>query len=284
MGNFIAFMRYVFGFMPMIFLFLCLMRGGLYFIGGRSDEVTPEYNVLRGFIALCFGCMAFGMLVPGGSFGGMLGAIVSSDIGYLIGNWQIAIGILCLVSFAWMAGVLLNIKWSYVVRVAKLVWKTIRWVLSAFHILPVRADDEIAEEEVVEEEAKCEHDFIEANYQAPKTCSICGETEGEKLEAYKEKEASNSKHVLSEDASKVIDMEVVCRNDSSKTSVVKVWMENVNRFDSDEKHQAQEGYEWISADVYWACGDDNSAYGVDIANVYDDYYIENIYIKKIDKK
>ncbi|MBP9999230.1 MAG: DNA translocase FtsK [Proteobacteria bacterium] len=153
MGNFIAFMRYVFGFMPMIFLFLCLMRGGLYFIGGRSDDVTPEYNVLRGFIALCFGCMAFGMLVPGGSFGGMLGAIVSSDIGYLIGNWQIAIGILCLVSFAWMAGVLLNIKWSYVVRVAKLVWKTIRWVLSAFHILPVRADDEIAEEEVVEEEA-----------------------------------------------------------------------------------------------------------------------------------
>lgn len=130
-------------------------------------------------------------------------------------------------------------------------------------------------EEVVEEEAKCEHDFIEANYQEPKTCSICGETEGEKLEAYKEKEASNSKHVLSEDAGKVIDMEVVCRNDSSKTSVLKVWMENVNRFDSDEKHQAQEGYEWISADVYWACGDDNSAYGVGIGNVYDDYYIEN---------
>ena len=48
MGNFIAFMRYVFGFMPMIFLFLCLMRGGLYFIGGRSDDVTPEYNVLHG--------------------------------------------------------------------------------------------------------------------------------------------------------------------------------------------------------------------------------------------
>lgn len=152
MGNFVAFMRYVFGFIPMIFLFLCLMRGGMYFIGGRDDEATPEYNMLRGFIALCLGCMGLGMLVPNASYGGMMGAIVSSDVGALIGNWQIAFGVLALAGFAIMAGILLNIKWSYVVRVAKLVWKTIRWVLSAFHILPVREDIEEEEEAEAEEE------------------------------------------------------------------------------------------------------------------------------------
>ncbi len=152
MGNFVAFMRYVFGFIPMMFLFLCLMRGGMYFIGGRDDEATPEYNMLRGFIALCLGCMGLGMLVPNASYGGMMGAIVSSDVGALIGNWQIAFGVLALAGFAIMAGILLNIKWSYVVRVAKLVWKTIRWVLSAFHILPVREDIEEEEEAEAEEE------------------------------------------------------------------------------------------------------------------------------------
>lgn len=154
MGNFVAFMRYVFGFIPMIFLFLCLMRGGMYFIGGRDDETTPEYNMLRGFIALCLGCMGLGMLVPNASYGGMMGAIVSSDVGALIGNWQIAFGVLALAGFAIMAGILLNIKWSYVVRVARLVWKTIRWVLSAFHILPVREDIDEEEAEAEEEEAE----------------------------------------------------------------------------------------------------------------------------------
>lgn len=160
MGNFIAFMRYVFGFIPMMFLFLCLMRGGVYFIGGRSDEATPEYNILRGFIALGLGCMGFGMLVPNSSFGGMLGAIVSADVGALVGNWQIVFGVLSLVGFLWMAGVLLNIKLSYVVRVAKIAWGTIRWVLSAFHILPMR--EEIEEEPEEEETEEAEEEPVEA--------------------------------------------------------------------------------------------------------------------------
>ncbi len=153
LGYFVGFMRYVFGFIPMLFVFLCLMRSGFYFIGGKSQEATPEYNVLRGFIALCFGCMGMGMLIPGSSFGGMLGAIASSDIGSLIGNWQIVIGILSLVGFFWMAGTLLNIKLEYVIRVARMVWSSVRWVLSAFHILPVQeSEEEEEEEEEVEEE------------------------------------------------------------------------------------------------------------------------------------
>jgi len=165
-GNLVGFMRYVFGFIPMIFLFLCLMRSGFYYIGGRDEMATPEYNVLRGFIALCLGCAGFGMLIPGSSFGGLLGAIASSDMYSLIGNWEIVIGILSLAGFAWMAGVLLNIKWSYVVSVARMVWRSVRWVLSAFHILPVQESDD--EEEVEEEEEETEEDDEEVEEEKPK--------------------------------------------------------------------------------------------------------------------
>ena len=159
-GNLVSFMRYVFGFIPMMFLFLCLMRAGVFFIGGGTqEESTPEYNILRGFIALCLGCVGFGMLIPGSSFGGMLGAIAASDMYYLIGNWEIVIGILSLGGFFWIAGILLNIKWSYVVSVARMVWSSVRWVLSAFHILPMQETED--EEEVEEEEEEVEEEVEE---------------------------------------------------------------------------------------------------------------------------
>ena len=153
-GYIVGFLRYVFGFIPMMFLFLCLMRSGFYFMGGRDEMATPEYNILRGFIALCLGCIGFGMVFPGSSFGGLLGAIVSSDFASFMGNWQIVVGLIAMAGFFIMAGVLLHVKWDYVVSVARLVWKSIRWVLSAFHILPVRPeeDEEEEEEEEVEEE------------------------------------------------------------------------------------------------------------------------------------
>lgn len=164
MGNFISFMRYVFGFIPMIFLFLCIMRSGVNLIGGRESETSPEYNLLRGFIALGLGCMGFGMLVPGATFGGMLGAIAGADFSALVGNWEIVFGILFLIGFCWLAGNLLNIKLSYVVYVAKLVWSSIRWVLSAFHIWPMREAD--ANEE--DEEESEEEDEEEAQEEKPK--------------------------------------------------------------------------------------------------------------------
>lgn len=159
LGWFVGFTRYVFGFIPMIFLFLCCMRAGVHFIGsGYTEEDTPEYNILRGFIALCLGCAGFGMLIPASSFGGMLGAIVSSDFGAFMGNWQIIVGILCLGGFFWMAGTLLNIKLEYVIRVAELVWSSVRWVLSAFHILPVQESTDDEDEEEAEEDEEDEEE------------------------------------------------------------------------------------------------------------------------------
>ncbi len=155
-GYIVGFLRYVFGFIPMVFLFLCLMRAGFYYMGGRDEMATPEYNVLRGFIALCLGCAGFGMVFPGASFGGLLGAIASTDFATFMGNWQIIVGLLSLSGFFIMAGMLLHIKWDYVKYVANLVWHSVRWVLSAFHILPVRAeeDEEDGEEEEEVEETQ----------------------------------------------------------------------------------------------------------------------------------
>ena len=113
---------------------------------------------------------------------GMLGAIASSDIGSLIGNWQIVIGILSLVGFFWMAGTLLNIKLEYVIRVARMVWSSVRWVLSAFHILPVQeSEEEEEEEEEVEEEEETEEEEKpkrkRATKKAPKKVVVEGEYE-----------------------------------------------------------------------------------------------------------
>ncbi len=182
-GYIVGFLRYVFGFIPMIFLLLCLMRAGVSLIGGREQETSPEYNVLRGFIALCLGCMGFGMLIPGASFGGMLGAIASSDFYSFMGNWQILVGILSLVGFFWMAGVLLNIKLEYVIKVAHLVWNSIRWVLSAFRILPMREDieDEDEEEEETEEEVE---EVVEEKPKPKRIRTVKKKVEAEELEEY----------------------------------------------------------------------------------------------------
>ena len=46
------------------------------------------------------------------------------------------------------------------------------------------ADEETAEETSEETEAVCEHEWKEATYSEPKTCAMCGETEGEPKQTY----------------------------------------------------------------------------------------------------
>ena len=61
-GQIVGFFRFYIGFMPSLFLFLCLMRGGLALIAKWQNDVAPEYNILRGFIALCLGVAGFGLV------------------------------------------------------------------------------------------------------------------------------------------------------------------------------------------------------------------------------
>ncbi len=159
-GNIVGFIRYGIGFIPTLFLFLCLARTGLSFAMNWTVERAPEYNLLRGFIALCFGAAGFGALFPSGSYGGIAGSVVAADISSFAGAWTFVFGLAFVGVFAFMAGKLLNIKWSDLMRLVATVWRGVRWLLSVFHLIkvvePIDDDteeyDEDFEEDVEEEE------------------------------------------------------------------------------------------------------------------------------------
>ncbi len=158
MGNFVGVLRYAVGFMPALFLLLCIARYGINLALGTGDG-TPEYNILRGFVGICLGAAGFGLVAPRATFGGMCGAIASADIGHLVGGFGIVIGLLCLVGFFWIAGILLHIKLNDVLRILRGLWRITRWVLTAFHLMrPIEEYDEEEEAEEDEEETEDEEE------------------------------------------------------------------------------------------------------------------------------
>ena len=153
MGNIVGFIRYMIGFIPTAFLVLCTMRWGASLALQWDAEYAPEYNILRGFIAVCAGAAAFGIIAPSSTFGGLAGAIVASDITSLIGGWGIIIGLLCLALFVLMSAILLHIKWTHIQSLALSTWRGVRWVLALFHLVqPAEEDEEYEEEESEDEE------------------------------------------------------------------------------------------------------------------------------------
>ncbi|MBP3316596.1 MAG: DUF87 domain-containing protein [Alphaproteobacteria bacterium] len=161
LGQVAGFMRYGIGFVPTLFVFMCMVRGGLALMINWSDDATPEYNILRGFIATFVGAAGFGMVMPGATFGGLAGAIAANDLSLLIGRWAIPVGILCIALFIYMAACLLHIKWAHVRAIAMRVWIAIRWMLAAFHLTSAPAKTVIAETSGAEDEIDSEPDSDE---------------------------------------------------------------------------------------------------------------------------
>lgn len=156
-GNVVAFSRYVVGFIPSLFLFLCLGRYGLSLFVGWDEERAPEYNLLRGFVTLCIGCAALGLIATTKSFGGLIGSIVGHDIGSMLGAGALPVGLLLWALFLFMAGILLHIKWHHVVVAVQIMRNLTRWILSAFHLIkPVEPEED--EEEYEEDEEEVEED------------------------------------------------------------------------------------------------------------------------------
>ena len=155
MGNAVGFLRYTIGYVPALFLLLCFAKFGLGLMLQTDTPGTPEYNILRGFVAICLGAAGFGLIAPRTTFGGLLGAVVASDFTSVMGTVVSAIiGIFCLGGFVVIAGVLLHISLSDIMRIVRFVVRGIKWVLSAFHLIqyaPQEEDEEVAEEEVEEE-------------------------------------------------------------------------------------------------------------------------------------
>ena len=159
MGNFVGIVRYVIGFVPGLFLFLCLARWGLVKLVGLQISETPEYNFLRVFISVCLGAIGFGLILPEGTYGGMFGAIAANDLTAVLGSLAVLPGIFCLVAFFWMGGVLLHIRWAYLRAVLRTMWRWLAWLGTAFHLVkPTYAnvfeddgDEPHKEEEIVQD-------------------------------------------------------------------------------------------------------------------------------------
>lgn len=161
-GNAVGFIHYVIGFIPSLFLFICLGRFGLSLFIKWDEERSPEYNLLRGFVTLGIGCAGLGLMFPMQSFGGLCGAIISADLSPILSVASVPIGILLFVLFIIMSGILLHIKWEHVKSAVKTTYRLIRWVLSAFHLIkPVEDDEEEIEEEEYEEESDDDEEIEE---------------------------------------------------------------------------------------------------------------------------
>ena len=161
MGQVVGFIRYGVGFVPALFLILCVARWGLAWLANWDENASPEYNFIKCFVAVCVGAAGFGLLMPSETFGGAIGYITAADLGGLIGVWGMLVGALCLGVFFILAAMLLHIKWGHIKSAAHMMWRGVRWILSVFHLVPgaqysdeeVESDDEDElEEEAVEEE------------------------------------------------------------------------------------------------------------------------------------
>ena len=151
-GGTVAFVRYVVGFIPGLFLFLCLARFGLSLLIAWEEERAPEYNLLRGFVTVCLGCAGLGLMWPSKSFGGLFGAIFGKDVAPILSGAALPVGMILLMAFLVMAGMMLHVKWHHVKTAVATTRNLIKWCLSAFHLTkPVEDDTEDDDEEAEED-------------------------------------------------------------------------------------------------------------------------------------
>ncbi len=134
MGQVAGFVRYAIGFVPALFLFLCIARLGYVRLAAWTSDAAPEYNFLRGFIAVCMGAIGFGLILPRSTFGGLAGSIAAGDLTGLIGGWALIVGVFAIGLFVLLGARVLHIKWSHVRASAAAMWRTVRWVLSVFRL------------------------------------------------------------------------------------------------------------------------------------------------------
>lgn len=151
-GNLVGIIRYAIGTIPALFLFLSFARWGLTRLFGWTQDSAPEYNLLRGFVAICVGAAGFGLIARSSTFGGMFGAIVATDMGYLLGGFSPLVGIVCLIGFFALAASLLHIGLAHIKVIVRALWRIIRMIGAAFHLTaPVRPDEEYSEQEESED-------------------------------------------------------------------------------------------------------------------------------------
>ena len=153
MATVVVFIKYFIGFIPSLFLFLCLGRFGISLLAAWDEERAPEYNLLRGFVTLCIGCAGLGLVSSSNDFGGLAGAVVMADVGKILGAGTFFVGVLLSLLFFIMSGMLLHIKIEHIKILFSIIRKSFRTILSAFHLVaPIEEDEEEYEDEEDTEE------------------------------------------------------------------------------------------------------------------------------------
>ncbi|MCL2748817.1 MAG: FtsK/SpoIIIE domain-containing protein [Alphaproteobacteria bacterium] len=152
-GNIVGFIAYCLGLIPALFVFLYTARCGVVMMMKWVNE-SPEYNILRAFIATAVGSFGFGAIARGNSWGGLIGSIAAYDIGTFAHAWTFVFGIIFIAAFLLMAGILLHIRWKDIKMLWTIISKALRWVATALHLYKSAAPsiDEDDEEEEYEEE------------------------------------------------------------------------------------------------------------------------------------
>lgn len=114
-----------------------------------------------------------------------------------------------------------------------------------------------------------DHDWTEANYQEPQTCSVCGETVGNPLVP------SFELHGLCPNMEEGVTYDYVtaCNKDHSLKTVGKLTVSGYRAFPSDASHEARDGYEWRTFHLSITFDDGNAYdYGIELGFSRNDYY------------
>lgn len=114
-----------------------------------------------------------------------------------------------------------------------------------------------------------EHDLTEANYQSGPVCNLCEEEIGDKIPADFETYGITCDVAIGE----VYQLETICYEDTSKHTVGNWTFSDYNTFESSDELEAVEGYEYrtLTLSVYY--DDDNAmSYGVWPFVINGDYY------------
>ncbi|MBD5476550.1 MAG: hypothetical protein HDR17_11320 [Lachnospiraceae bacterium] len=126
------------------------------------------------------------------------------------------------------------------------------------------------------------HILTEANYQQPAACEVCGETEGKPLQADFEKFGLECNAELDTAYPFVIP----CYNSTEYTTAGKITFSDYEIFESDDTHEALEGYEWRAITTTTIFDDENAYnYGYSgFSPLSDDYYnsIDDTYDENTD--
>lgn len=125
------------------------------------------------------------------------------------------------------------------------------------------------------------HSWVDANYQSPKTCSVCGAAEGEALTADFEAHGLRVNNIYRGTGYSYV---TSCSKDPEAKTVGQLEFNYYNIFDGDETHPALKGYEWHYVSGSLRFSDENAwNYGVKLHWLMDNYYdIEGMDNSQID--